>query len=524
MVVRLFNTVGPRPEAPPGGMVIPDWSARPHPAHRCRCTATAPDRCFCHVADVVTALVALLDRDEAVGEVFNVGATGEVSIATLRNASSPPARAPRPSARPLRAGLQSRGSRTWPAGCPTRPSCTPSAGGCRTGRWPTSLREMIDEAALGGARPGMRAAVLVADGVSARNFLLGDLGPPAPPRPVDRDPRPAGVVRQAGSARGPARQSSSRSARTYQAALPMLLRYTLLYGQMEFSDTTSMRHNLARPVTGSARHRALHHHRPARRAPSQPGPAAWPPWTRRTPASSRGVPRSPPPRRARRGHARRAVLHHQRPRRSLPRCSPPARWGSPPPRSCSAGTTCPARGASRSRSTTTWCGAGNIMTTSGASTGSPTRRSTSSVPPSSTPTPTSRGRGARAELCDRLGLDPGRPICCFSGGDPGNSRRIPTTSPVLCGLVAPARVPCDLQVVVAPAPVDDGTLLYDRVRRVPELCWVPAEWHRPPGATGPRPAQPGRRRPAGQPHPSLRRGREPGVDHDPRLRPATARW
>ena len=40
-------------------------------------------RCFCHVADVVGALVGLLDRDEAVGEVFNIGSSEEVTILEL---------------------------------------------------------------------------------------------------------------------------------------------------------------------------------------------------------------------------------------------------------------------------------------------------------------------------------------------------------------------------------------------------------------------------------------------------------
>src|SRR6266704_3523055 len=40
-------------------------------------------RCFAYVGDVVKALVALMDRPEAVGEVFNVGSSEEVSIGAL---------------------------------------------------------------------------------------------------------------------------------------------------------------------------------------------------------------------------------------------------------------------------------------------------------------------------------------------------------------------------------------------------------------------------------------------------------
>ena len=40
-------------------------------------------RCFGYVGDVVQALVALVDRPEAVGEVFNIGSIEEVSIGEL---------------------------------------------------------------------------------------------------------------------------------------------------------------------------------------------------------------------------------------------------------------------------------------------------------------------------------------------------------------------------------------------------------------------------------------------------------
>jgi UDP-glucose 4-epimerase len=40
-------------------------------------------RCFGFVGDVVGALISLMDRDEAVGEVFNIGSNEEVSIMEL---------------------------------------------------------------------------------------------------------------------------------------------------------------------------------------------------------------------------------------------------------------------------------------------------------------------------------------------------------------------------------------------------------------------------------------------------------
>jgi UDP-glucose 4-epimerase len=40
-------------------------------------------RCFGYVDDVVKALVALMDRHDSVGEVYNIGSTEEISMNTL---------------------------------------------------------------------------------------------------------------------------------------------------------------------------------------------------------------------------------------------------------------------------------------------------------------------------------------------------------------------------------------------------------------------------------------------------------
>ena len=83
VVVRLFNTVGPR-QSPAYGMVIPRLVRQALAGQPLTVYGDGTQtRCFCHVADVVTALVALLDRDEAVGEVYNVGSDEEISMADL---------------------------------------------------------------------------------------------------------------------------------------------------------------------------------------------------------------------------------------------------------------------------------------------------------------------------------------------------------------------------------------------------------------------------------------------------------
>ena len=40
-------------------------------------------RCFCHVSDVVRALVALPQHPQAIGQVYNIGSTEEVTILEL---------------------------------------------------------------------------------------------------------------------------------------------------------------------------------------------------------------------------------------------------------------------------------------------------------------------------------------------------------------------------------------------------------------------------------------------------------
>jgi UDP-glucose 4-epimerase len=83
IVVRLFNTVGPR-QSPAYGMVIPRLVRQ---AVRREPLTVFGDgtqtRCFAHVTDVVEALLMLLDHEAAVGHTFNIGSAEEVSILEL---------------------------------------------------------------------------------------------------------------------------------------------------------------------------------------------------------------------------------------------------------------------------------------------------------------------------------------------------------------------------------------------------------------------------------------------------------
>jgi UDP-glucose 4-epimerase len=83
VIVRLFNTVGPR-QTGHYGMVIPRFVNQ---ALRDEPLTVYGDgtqqRCFCFVGDIVNALVLLIEKEAAYGQVFNLGGTEEVSIRDL---------------------------------------------------------------------------------------------------------------------------------------------------------------------------------------------------------------------------------------------------------------------------------------------------------------------------------------------------------------------------------------------------------------------------------------------------------
>ncbi|OGX40530.1 MAG: nucleoside-diphosphate sugar epimerase [Omnitrophica WOR_2 bacterium RIFCSPHIGHO2_02_FULL_68_15] len=83
VIVRLFNTVGPR-QSGAYGMVIPRFvsqalAGKPLQIHG----DGKQSRCFLHVSDVVHALTRLMEHPGAVGQVFNLGSQEEVTIDEL---------------------------------------------------------------------------------------------------------------------------------------------------------------------------------------------------------------------------------------------------------------------------------------------------------------------------------------------------------------------------------------------------------------------------------------------------------
>lgn len=83
IIVRLFNTVGPR-QTGRYGMVLPNFvkSALDNSAITIYGTGKQ-SRCFCDVRDTTEALIRLMNTGPAVGEVVNVGNTEEISIEDL---------------------------------------------------------------------------------------------------------------------------------------------------------------------------------------------------------------------------------------------------------------------------------------------------------------------------------------------------------------------------------------------------------------------------------------------------------
>ena len=81
--VRLFNTVGPR-QTGRYGMVVPRFV---HAALKNEPLTIYGDgtqsRVFCHVADAVAAIAKIAATDATIGDVYNVGGTGEVTIKQL---------------------------------------------------------------------------------------------------------------------------------------------------------------------------------------------------------------------------------------------------------------------------------------------------------------------------------------------------------------------------------------------------------------------------------------------------------
>ena len=82
-IVRLFNTVGPR-QIGQYGMVVPRFVSAAISGQDISVYGDGKQtRAFCHIDDVIEALLLVIESPKAIGQVYNVGNNFEISIADL---------------------------------------------------------------------------------------------------------------------------------------------------------------------------------------------------------------------------------------------------------------------------------------------------------------------------------------------------------------------------------------------------------------------------------------------------------
>jgi UDP-glucose 4-epimerase len=165
IVVRLFNTVGPR-QTGRYGMVLPNFVRQAQQDAPITVFGSGQQsRCFCDVRDTVEAMLRLVANDRAVGEVINIGSTEEVSIEQLAhlvkertNSKSPIAHIPYDQA--YEAGFEDM---------PRRVPCLEKLERLAAFRPATPLLEIIDRVSLSLLHPAapQRAPLAVSTAVAS---------------------------------------------------------------------------------------------------------------------------------------------------------------------------------------------------------------------------------------------------------------------------------------------------------------------------------------------------------------------
>ena len=83
IIGRFFNTIGPR-QTGQYGMVVPRFVQSALNNEPVLIYGTGRQtRCFCYVADLIEAILGLMDCERAAGRVFNIGTSHEISIEGL---------------------------------------------------------------------------------------------------------------------------------------------------------------------------------------------------------------------------------------------------------------------------------------------------------------------------------------------------------------------------------------------------------------------------------------------------------
>jgi UDP-glucose 4-epimerase len=83
VICRFFNTIGPR-QTGQYGMVVPRFVQMALKGETLQIYGTGRQtRCFCYVADLVEAIIGLMNCEQAAGKVYNIGTNEEITIEEL---------------------------------------------------------------------------------------------------------------------------------------------------------------------------------------------------------------------------------------------------------------------------------------------------------------------------------------------------------------------------------------------------------------------------------------------------------
>lgn len=83
VIGRFFNTIGPR-QTGQYGMVVPQFVQMALQGETLQIYGTGRQtRCFCYVADLVEAVISLMNCKQATGNVYNIGTNEEITIEEL---------------------------------------------------------------------------------------------------------------------------------------------------------------------------------------------------------------------------------------------------------------------------------------------------------------------------------------------------------------------------------------------------------------------------------------------------------
>jgi len=85
---------------------------------------------------------------------------------------------------------------------------------------------------------------------------------------------------------------------------------------------------------------------------------------------------------------------------------------------------------------------------------------------------------SRQDFCRQLGLDPSRPLVCYSGGDLDTCPEDPQHVRILMELIRAGRVEGSPQVILRPSPADDGSRYKEVLASYPELAYSPPRWQK----------------------------------------------